>query len=177
MASLTLPKSFIFPIQKRNCSLVIIQLSNATLIPFHFIREFAFGVRTLSKTTPAETAAALSQEIRMANKIDLSKLSLDDLRLLRKDVEVAISNFQERKRAEAVKALEAVAKQHGMSLDEIVGGKGKKRKARAPAKYANPDNKAETWSGVGVSRPGSRRPSARAKSPKAWRSEFTRNLS
>jgi DNA-binding protein H-NS len=149
MASLTLPKSFIFPIQKRNCSLVIIQLSNATLIPFHFTREFAFGVRTLSKSTPAETIAALSQEIRMANKIDLSKLSLDDLRQLRKDVEVAISNFQERKRAEAVKALEAVAKQHGMSLDEIVGGKGKKRKARAPAKYANPDNKAETWSGRG----------------------------
>ena len=36
-----------------------------------------------------------------------------------------------------------------MSIDEIIGGKGRKRKAKAPAKFANPGNPNETWSGRG----------------------------
>lgn len=85
----------------------------------------------------------------MAKKNDLSKLSMDELKQLKRDVEAAIKGYAERKRAEAMKAIEAVAKEHGMSVDEIVGGKGKGRKAKAPAKYANPANPAETWSGRG----------------------------
>lgn len=85
----------------------------------------------------------------MAKNIDLSKHSLDELKALKKEVETAIADFAERRRAEARKALEAVAMQHGMSLDEIVGAKGKKRKAKAAAKYANPNNPLETWSGRG----------------------------
>ena len=85
----------------------------------------------------------------MVKKIDLSKMSMDELKQLRKDAEAAIKGFAERRRAEAMKAIEAVAKEHGMSVDEIVGGKGKSRKAKAPAKYANPENPAETWSGRG----------------------------
>lgn len=85
----------------------------------------------------------------MVKKNDLSKLSLDELKTLKKDVEAAISGFAEKKRAEAMKAIEAVAKDHGMSVDEILGSKGKKRKSKAPAKFANPDNPTETWSGRG----------------------------
>lgn len=85
----------------------------------------------------------------MAKKTDLSKMSMDELKQLKKDVDTAIKGFAERKRAEAMKAIEAVAKEHGLSIDEIVGGKGKKRKTKAPAKYANPANPAETWSGRG----------------------------
>ena len=85
----------------------------------------------------------------MAKKIDLSKLSLDELKSLRKEVEAAISGFAEKQRVDALKALHAVAKEHGLSLEEIVGGKGRKRKAKSPAKFANPDNPAETWSGRG----------------------------
>lgn len=85
----------------------------------------------------------------MVKKADLSKMSMDELKELRKDVEAAIKGFAERRRAEAMKAIEAVAKEHGMSVDEIVGGKGKSRKAKAPAKYANPVNPSETWSGRG----------------------------
>lgn len=85
----------------------------------------------------------------MVKKNDLSKLSMDELKQLKKDVEAAIKGFAERRRAEALKAIEAVAKEHGMSVDEIVSGKGKGRKAKAPAKYANPANPSETWSGRG----------------------------
>ena len=85
----------------------------------------------------------------MAGKIDLAKMSLDDLKSLRKDVEKAILGFKNRQRAEAMKEIQAVAKKHGLALDEIVSGKGKKSKAKSPAKFRNPDNADETWSGRG----------------------------
>lgn len=84
-----------------------------------------------------------------AKKIDLSKLSLDDLKTLKKDVERAIVDFQKRKRDEAIKEMQAVAKKHGLSLDEVVGGKAKGRKSKAPAKYRNPENPDQDWSGRG----------------------------
>lgn len=80
-------------------------------------------------------------------KMDLSKLSLDELKGLKKDVEKAIIDFSKRKRTEAMKEIQAVAKKHGLSVDDILGGKGKK--AKAAPKYANPDNASETWSGRG----------------------------
>lgn len=85
----------------------------------------------------------------MAKKIDLSKLSLDELKTLEKDVKAAISDFHERQRAEVLKEMEAVAQKHGLSIDDVVGTKGKRRKAKVSPKYRNPDNTSETWSGRG----------------------------
>ena len=82
-------------------------------------------------------------------KISLDKLSLEDLKALRKDVDKAIAGFAEKKRQEAKKALEDVAAKHGMSLDEILGATQKRKKAKAAAKYRNPANPDETWSGRG----------------------------
>ena len=87
-------------------------------------------------------------DARMVKKPDLSKMSIDELKALKKDVESAIDGFAERKRAEAFKAIQEVAKKHGMSVDEIVG-KSVKRKAKSVAKYANPENASQTWSGRG----------------------------
>ena len=88
----------------------------------------------------------------MAKK-DLTKLSLGELKALRNDVDAAIGEFTSRKRVQARKALEVVAKKHGMSLNEIIGGGKKGKKIKAPAKYSNPANANETWSGRGR-RPG-----------------------
>ena len=85
----------------------------------------------------------------MAAKIDLSKLSLDELKTLRKNVEKEIKDFKSRARTAALKDLQAVAKKHGLSVEEIVGKKGKARKAAAPAKYRNPADASQTWSGRG----------------------------
>lgn len=84
-----------------------------------------------------------------AKKMDLSKLSMDDLKALKKDVEKAISDFTKRKRGEAMKEIQAVAKKHGLSMDEIVGGKAKGKKSKVPAKYRNPANPEQEWSGRG----------------------------
>ncbi len=85
----------------------------------------------------------------MAAKIDLSKLSLEELKSLSKDVEKAISGFKARQRANALADLKAVAAKHGLSVEEILGSKSKKSRAKSPAKYANPANSSETWSGRG----------------------------
>ncbi len=82
-------------------------------------------------------------------KIDLSKMSLDDLKALKKDVEGAITGFHERQKAEARKALEELAREKGFSLNELVGAGGKKGRKPAVAKYAHPDNPQLTWSGRG----------------------------
>lgn len=85
----------------------------------------------------------------MARKVDLSNFSMNELKQLKKEVEAAIKGFADKRRAEARKALEAVAKEHGLTVDEIVGGRGRKRGAKAPPKYANPGNPGQTWSGRG----------------------------
>ena len=85
----------------------------------------------------------------MAAKMDLGKLSLEELKSLRKDVEKEIKNFKSRARDAAMKDLQAVAKKHGLSVDEIIGKKGKGRKSAAPAKYRNPADPSQTWSGRG----------------------------
>lgn len=82
-------------------------------------------------------------------KIDLEKYSLDELKNLKKEVEKAISDFQKRKRSEAMKEMQAVAKKHGVSIDEVLGGASKTRQSKSPAKYRNPANPAQEWSGRG----------------------------
>ncbi|TCM75075.1 H-NS family nucleoid-associated regulatory protein [Rhodovulum steppense] len=78
---------------------------------------------------------------------DLDKLSLAELKQLRKDVDAAIASYHDREKAKARAALEEKAKEFGFSLDEIVGKKT--RRSKSVAKYRNPQNAAETWSGRG----------------------------
>lgn len=82
--------------------------------------------------------------------IDLETLSLDELKKLSRDVEKAIATFEERKRKDALKAIEKVARDHGFTIDEVI--KTQKSAARKPArdaKFRNPANPSETWSGRG----------------------------
>ena len=84
-------------------------------------------------------------------KVSLDKMSLAELKTLKKDVDKAIASFEKRRIADARKEVEEVAKKHGITLDQIVptGRKGTKSKSKAPAKYRNPENPSETWSGRG----------------------------
>ncbi|MCO8145503.1 H-NS histone family protein [Rhodovulum tesquicola] len=78
---------------------------------------------------------------------ELEKLSLAELKQLRKEVDTAIASFNDREKAKARAALEEKAKEFGFSLDEIFGKKTRRNKTAA--KYRNPANGAETWSGRG----------------------------
>lgn len=81
-------------------------------------------------------------------KPNLQKLDLKELRELQRDVETAIANFESRRRAEALQALEAAAQEHGFNLRQLVSGEKSNKKLVVP-KYADPDNPSQTWSGRG----------------------------
>ena len=83
-------------------------------------------------------------------KINLEKLSLPELKALGKDIDKAIVAKEKAKKAEALKAASEAAAKHGFELSDLVGKpKVKAAKAKAPAKYAHPENSAMTWSGRG----------------------------
>lgn len=78
--------------------------------------------------------------------MDLEGLSLKELKQLQKQVAKAISTFEDRKKKEALAALEAKAAEMGFSLSDLTTGKG--GKISAP-KYRNPDDATQTWTGRG----------------------------
>ena len=82
--------------------------------------------------------------------IDLESLSLAELKSLEKDIAKAISGFGDRKKAEAMNALEEHAKALGFSLAELTGKKVRKARAGSgEARYRHPENPDVTWSGLG----------------------------
>ncbi len=81
--------------------------------------------------------------------VDLEKMSIKELKTLQTQVSKQIEGYEERKKREAVKALEDKAKSLGFSLNELVGIKTTRKRAPAKPKYANPGNKSETWTGRG----------------------------
>lgn len=81
--------------------------------------------------------------------IDLDTLALSELKALRTKVERAITTYEDRKKQEALVELEETARKMGYSLAELTGvSVGKARKAVA-AKYANPGDVSQTWTGRG----------------------------
>lgn len=81
--------------------------------------------------------------------IDLNALSLKDLRNLQVQVTKAIASFEDRRKKEALAELEDKAKEMGFTLAELTSSAMPRKRAPAAAKYANPENSAETWSGRG----------------------------
>lgn len=81
--------------------------------------------------------------------MDLNALSLKELKDLQSQIARAITSYEDRKKKEAVAELEDRARQMGFSLAELLGTTPVRKRAPASAKYANPANSAETWSGRG----------------------------
>ena len=80
--------------------------------------------------------------------LDFDTMSLDELKRLKKDLDKAIANYDDRRKAEARRDLEEKAREYGFSLSELADVKTTKRAALAP-KYRNPSNPEQTWSGRG----------------------------
>lgn len=80
---------------------------------------------------------------------DLEALSLPELKKMQKDIAKAISTFGDRQKAEARAKVEALARDLGYSLAELVGTDSKAKRALVAPKYRHPENPAVTWSGRG----------------------------
>lgn len=97
-------------------------------------------------------------------KINLGKMSRDELMKLKSDIDAQLKANEKSARKDALAAVKKAAAAHGFSIDEIMGDAPKKRgpkpgstrgKAKAKAapksepKYANPADSKQTWTGRG----------------------------
>ena len=80
-------------------------------------------------------------------ELDLEKMPLKDLRDLRNKVDRAITTFEDRRKREALAAVEHAAREFGFSLADLA--KAKQGRGKVSAKYADPANPSATWTGRG----------------------------
>ena len=96
----------------------------------------------------------MKQSSKKSPAINLDKMSLKGLIDLEGKVQKAIALLRDRERAALKEKMAELAKNHGFSVNELFGavrgargaGKGK---SLGVAKYANPENKSDTWTGRG----------------------------
>jgi DNA-binding protein H-NS len=81
--------------------------------------------------------------------VNLNAYSLKELKELQSQVVKAIASFEDRRKKEALLELEEKAREMGFSLAELTGAVTVRKRAPAVAKYANPADKSDTWSGRG----------------------------
>ena len=87
-----------------------------------------------------------------SGSIDLSKLSIEELQGLARDIETEVVARREADRERVLNQMRELAASLGMSLEDVLRqekGKG----GTVAAKYRNPENPDLTWSGRGK-RPG-----------------------
>ncbi|MBL4627054.1 MAG: H-NS histone family protein [Roseicyclus sp.] len=84
----------------------------------------------------------------MAKSLD--EMSFEELQSHQRDVEATIKGYEKTRRADCLAELRAVAKKHGFALDEFTGGKTTgKSGPKGVAKYVNPADGNQTWTGRG----------------------------
>ena len=81
--------------------------------------------------------------------IDLSNMSLSELKKLQKNVTKAIDSYQDRQRKDALAAAEAAANKMGYTLADLTGLSHKKAKTVSAPMYRHPENSEMTWTGRG----------------------------
>ena len=88
--------------------------------------------------------------------IDLKTMSRKELEKLAVNVEKALEKLRKKDLKKVRQEMEKIAAAHGVSVSDVLGGSpARKTKAKAAAKpksapkYANPADKAQTWTGKG----------------------------
>ncbi|MEO9575173.1 MAG: H-NS histone family protein [Tateyamaria sp.] len=84
--------------------------------------------------------------------VKLEKMSRSELEKLRNDVDKAIVDLRKKEKQDALAAAQKAAAEFGFSLEELTGkrsGKGAGKGTKAEAKYLNPENPTQTWTGKG----------------------------
>ena len=108
--------------------------------------------RTIVRTQTAATDNTLNnrKDADVATP-NVDKMSLKDLMDLDQKVQKALGIAKERERAELKHKIAALAEDSGFSVSELFGNTRGAAKGKSPgiAKYKNPDNHAETWTGRG----------------------------
>ena len=84
----------------------------------------------------------------MARMNGLDRMSYAGLAELRTQIDRLMVDKQNSERVALRQKMADMAKEHGLSLDEVLG-KGRKGKGSVAAKYRDPKNPQNTWAGRG----------------------------
>lgn len=85
-------------------------------------------------------------------KIDLTKLSIEELQALARDIEQEIISRREQDRERVLAQMRELAGSLGMSLEEVLRQERGRERTRLPGatvRFRHPENTALTWSGRG----------------------------
>lgn len=80
-------------------------------------------------------------------RINVDRMTIKDLLSLEAKLQKAIAIAKKRERDEVKRELAALAAKHGFTPRELFDGRSKGKSVAA--KYANPDNPSQTWTGRG----------------------------
>lgn len=84
--------------------------------------------------------------------MDISTLSLAELKQLQKQIPAEIGKREEQEKKKVLDEVKALAEARGFSIDQLIGG-AKEAKVRVSKpvaiKYRHPDNATLTWTGRG----------------------------
>lgn len=84
--------------------------------------------------------------------MNLSKLSGQELRQLRRDIDKEIASRRKEEQKQAKRELKEVADKYGFALDELVKGStsgSKGSRESSTVRFRHPDDPSKTWSGRG----------------------------
>lgn len=87
----------------------------------------------------------LLEEPEMAK---IETMSLKELVALESKIKAAMESARAKGKAEIKHKVSALAQAHGFSVSELFGVRGK-AKSKGAARYANPDDPSQTWTGRG----------------------------
>ncbi len=85
----------------------------------------------------------------MEEVTDFTRLSFKELLDLKAEVERQIEIKRKETRTRLLAEMKERAEAEGLSFDEVVGGKVNGQERRSAAKYRNPENPSQTWTGRG----------------------------
>lgn len=83
--------------------------------------------------------------------MEISRMSLAELRRLREELEKTVDDKEKQLVSEARKEIDDVLKRYNVTIDQVIGIKYKKTKTGALSlpRYRNPDDFSQTWTGKG----------------------------
>jgi DNA-binding protein H-NS len=82
--------------------------------------------------------------------INLENLTPTELQALLKDAQTALEQKQSSMRKEVIAQIKELAASINVTVEIIDDKKAKKAKSSVAAKYANPNNSGQTWTGRGL---------------------------
>lgn len=83
------------------------------------------------------------------NSVDLSKLSIEELEALAKDIETEIHSRRQAERERVLAQMRELAASIGTTPEELFRRTGRIVETATLVKYRNPDNPVQVWSGRG----------------------------